>query len=259
MAGTRLELPNKVAVVTGGGSGMGRSFSLLFAKEGAKVVVVDIVSEAGSGTVDSIKTGGGQASFVLADVTKEEDVKRVVKKVVEIYGRIDILVNNAGILHGGTVVQTSEADWDRVMATNLKSMFLMSKYTVPEMAKNGGVIINMGSDAGLIGNPDSAAYCASKGGVVSLTRAMALDHAAQGIRVNSICPGAIDTPMMQKLMKQMTEEQWNEWKARVKTRYPLGRIGKPEEVAEVALFLASDRSSFMTGAAVSVDGGLTIK
>jgi meso-butanediol dehydrogenase/(S,S)-butanediol dehydrogenase/diacetyl reductase len=254
-----MELVDKVAIITGGGSGMGRSFSLLFAREGAKVVVVDVVSEAGIETVSLIKKAGGQAVFVFADVTKEGDVVQAVKKTIETYGGVDILVNNAGILHMGTVVQTTADDWDKILDTNLKSMFLMSKYAVPEMAKNSGVIINMASDAGLIGNPNSAAYCASKGGVVSLTRAMALDHAAEGIRVNCICPGAIETPLLERGFMELTKEQRDAWRARVKTRYPLGRIGKPEEVAEVALFLASAKSSFVTGAAISVDGGLTIQ
>ncbi len=259
MFAVAMELSGRVAIVTGGGSGMGRSFSILFAKEGARVVVVDIVEKSGTETVTLIEKAGGQALFVLADLTKAEDAKQVVRKTIDAYGRLDTLVNNAGILHMGTVVQTTEADWDAILATNLKSMFLMSKCAVPEIAKNGGTIINMASDAGLIGNPDSAAYCASKGGVISLTRAMALDHAAEGIRVNCICPGAIDTPLLKKGFDELSQEQRDAWRARVKERYPLGRIGKPEEVAQVALFLASDGSSFMTGAAVSVDGGLTIK
>jgi len=238
---------------------MGRAFSLRFAKEGAKIVVVDFVKETGMETVEMVKKTNGHAVFVFADLTKLEDAKQAVAKAAEAFGRVDILVNNAGIQHMGTVVETSEANWDKTMATNLKSMFLMSKFAVPEIAKNGGSIINMASDAGLIGNPNTAAYCASKGGVIALTRAMALDHAGQGIRVNCICPGAIDTPLLERGLQELTQEQREAWRGRVKVRYPLGRIGKPEEVAEVALFLASSRSSFMTGAAVSVDGGLTIQ
>jgi NAD(P)-dependent dehydrogenase (short-subunit alcohol dehydrogenase family) len=158
----------------------------------------------------------------------------------------------------GTILETSEEDWDRLISVNTKSMFLMAKYAVPAMkTAGGGVIINMGSDAGLIGNPKTAAYCASKGAVIALTRAMALDHAPDGIRVNSICPGAIDTPLHKQVMLELSPEEREAWKSRVKVRYPLGRIGTPDEVANLALFLATDKSSFMTGAAVSIDGGLT--
>jgi NAD(P)-dependent dehydrogenase (short-subunit alcohol dehydrogenase family) len=237
---------------------MGRTFSLLFAKEGAKVVVADINETSGKETVNMIKEKGGDAVFALGDVSKATGAEGIVKACMEAYGKLNILVNNAGIQFMGTILETSEEDWDRLISVNTKSMFLMAKYAVPAMkTAGGGVIINMGSDAGLIGNPKTAAYCASKGAVIALTRAMALDHAPDGIRVNSICPGAIDTPLHKQVMLELSPEEREAWKSRVKVRYPLGRIGTPDEVANLALFLATDKSSFMTGAAVSIDGGLT--
>ncbi|HYC26723.1 MAG TPA: SDR family oxidoreductase [Nitrososphaerales archaeon] len=253
-----MELEGRVAIVTGAGSGMGRTFSLLFAKEGAKVMAVDINQASGEETVRMIRERGGEAAFVIGDVSKSAGAEGAVKACVERFGRLDILMNNAGIQFMGTILETSEDQWDKIMAVNTKSMFLMSKYAVPAMAKGGkGVILNMGSDAGLIGNPKTAAYCASKGAVIALTRSMALDHAPDGIRVNCICPGAIDTPLHVQVMNELSPEERDAWKARVKVRYPLGRIGTPDEVANLVLFLASDKSSFMTGAAVSIDGGLT--
>ncbi len=252
-----MELPNKVAIVTGAGSGMGRTISLLFAKEGAKVVAADI-RETGGETAKMIKDAGGEAIFVKGDVGKGQDAEEIVRRCDEKYGRLDILMNNAGIQFTGTVLETREEDWDKVFWVNVRSMFVMSKAAIPVMTRSGGgVIINMGSDAGLIGNPKIAAYCASKGAVVAFTRALALDHAAAGIRANSICPGAIDTPLHVQAMSDLTPEEAAAWKARVKVRYPLGRIGKPEEVANLALFLASSRSSFITGTAMVIDGGLT--
>jgi NAD(P)-dependent dehydrogenase (short-subunit alcohol dehydrogenase family) len=253
-----MELSGRVAIITGAGSGMGRVFSQTFAKEGAKVMAVDINEESGRETVKMIADSGGEAKFVLGDVSRSDGAEGAVKACIDAYGRLDILFNNAGVQSMGTVLETKEEDWDRILRVNTKSMFLMSKFAVPALARSGhGVIINMGSDAGLIGNPKTAAYCASKGAVIALTRAMALDHAEAGIRVNCICPGAIDTPLHKQVMNELSPTEREAWKSRVKVRYPLGRIGTPEEVANLALFLASDRSSFMTGAAVSIDGGLT--
>jgi NAD(P)-dependent dehydrogenase (short-subunit alcohol dehydrogenase family) len=237
---------------------MGRTFSILFASEGAKVVAADINEASGLETVKLIKDKGGDATFVKGDVSTSSGAEGIVKSCVDAYGRLDILVNNAGIQFMGTILETSEEQWDKIISVNTKSMFLMAKYAVPAMRKSGGgVIINMGSDAGLIGNPKTAAYCASKGAVIALTKAMAVDHAPDGIRVNCMCPGAIDTPLHKQVMHDLSPEEADAWRSRVKVRYPLGRIGTPDEVANLALFLASDKSSFMTGAAVSIDGGLT--
>jgi NAD(P)-dependent dehydrogenase (short-subunit alcohol dehydrogenase family) len=237
---------------------MGRTFSILFASEGAKVVAADVNDASGSETVKLIKEKGGDATFVHGDVSTSSGAEGIVKACVDAYGRLDVLVNNAGIQFMGTILETSEEQWDKIISVNTKSMFLMAKYAVPAMRKSGGgVIINMASDAGLIGNPKTAAYCASKGAVIALTKAMAVDHAPDGIRVNCMCPGAIDTPLHKQVMNELTPEEAEAWRSRVKVRYPLGRIGTPDEVANLALFLASDRSSFMTGAAVSIDGGLT--
>jgi NAD(P)-dependent dehydrogenase (short-subunit alcohol dehydrogenase family) len=252
-----LELSDKVAIVTGAGSGMGRVISLLFAKEGAKVVTADI-RNTGEDTSRMIREAGGQSIFVMGDVSKSKDAEEIVRRCEAEYKRLDVLMNNAGVQFMGTVLETKEEDWDRILSINVKSMYLMSKYAIPLMEKSGGgVIINMGSDAGLIGNPKTAAYCASKGAVIALTRALALDHAPKGIRVNSICPGAINTPLHEQVMNEISQEEREAWEARVKVRYPLGRIGRPEEVANLALFLASERSSFVTGSAISIDGGLT--
>jgi NAD(P)-dependent dehydrogenase (short-subunit alcohol dehydrogenase family) len=250
-----MRLEGKVALITGAGSGIGQATARLFAKEGAKVVVVDIDGRGGEETARLIEISGGEATFVRADVSKSAEAEKMVKLAVETYGRLDILHNNAGISQVGTVVDTPEEVWDKTINVNLKGIFLGSKYAIPEMLKTGGgIIVNTASVWGLVSAPASAAYCASKGAVIALTKAMALDH-APNIRVNCICPGDILTPMTErdlaargdpeKALKAMTEP------------YPIGRLGKPEEIAEAALFLASDSSSFMTGAALIVDGGWT--
>jgi NAD(P)-dependent dehydrogenase (short-subunit alcohol dehydrogenase family) len=191
---------------------------------------------------------------VHADVSKAEDCQLAVRQTVEKFGKLDILFNNAGIIKRSTVVETSEEEWDKVMSINVKSIFLLSKYAIPLMAKKGGgVIVNTASGWGLAGGRKAAAYCASKGAVVLLTKAMALDHAAQNIRVNCICPGDTDTPMLRSEARQLGKPE-NQFLSESAQR-PLGRIGKPEEIAQAALFLASDASSFITGTALVVDGG----
>lgn len=240
-----LRLKGKVALITGAGRGIGRATAILFARNGAKVVVADIDSKEGEETVDLIKAAGGEATFVKVDVSKATDAERVVKATIEKYGKLDILFNNAGIELESRVEDMSESDWDRLININLKGMFLCSKYAIPQMLKQGGgVIINTASTAGFQGLGHEAAYCASKGGVIALTKAMAVDYAADNIRVNCICPGPIATrltPPRQSTIKKI----------------PLGRIGKPEEIANVALFLASEESSFVTGHALVADGGMT--
>jgi NAD(P)-dependent dehydrogenase (short-subunit alcohol dehydrogenase family) len=247
-------LSDKVALITGGASGIGRATALLFAKEGAAVAIVDLNEVEGKAVVQKIIDNGGTAIFVHADVSKAEDCQLAIRQTVEKFGKLDILFNNAGIIRRATVVETSEEEWDKVMSINVKSIFLLSKYAIPVMAKKGGgVIINTASGWGLAGGRKAAAYCASKGAVVLLTKAMALDHAAQNIRVNCICPGDTDTPMLRSEARQLGKPE-NQFLSESAQR-PLGRIGKPEEIAQAALFLASDASSFITGTALVVDGG----
>jgi NAD(P)-dependent dehydrogenase (short-subunit alcohol dehydrogenase family) len=251
---SRKALNGKVALITGGASGIGRATALLFAREGATVAIVDLNESEAKGVVQKIIENGGMAIFVRADVSKAADCQLVVQRIVEQLGKLDILFNNAGIIRRASVVETSEEEWDRVMTTNVKSVFLLSKYAIPIMAEaGGGVIINTASGWGLVGGRNAAAYCASKGAVVLLTKAMALDHGAQNIRVNCICPGDTDTPMLRNEARQLgkPEEQFLSESA----QRPLQRVGKPEEIAQAALFLASDASSFVTGTALVVDGG----
>jgi len=250
-----MRLKNKVALITGAGSGIGQASAVLFAKEGAKVVVVDIDPKRGLETVNLIKNEGGEAMFVNADVTKASDAEKMVKTTVEKYGKLDILFNNVGsFLLLGTVPDTTEEKWDRIIEINLKSVFLGSKYAIPEMIKRGGgVIINTASENGLVGTTGAAGYCAAKGGVVLLTKAMALDHVQQNIRVNCICPCNVATPMLERFLATFDEQT----RRKILLAMPMGRFGKPEEVAYAALFLASDESSYVTGSALVVDSGFT--
>lgn len=247
-------LEGKHALITGGASGIGRATALLFAREGAAVAVADRDEAGGHEIVDRIRSGGGRAVFVACDVTIEADCRRAVQTVVEELGGLDILFNNAGIIRRATVLDLSEEEWDRVMAVNVKGIFLMSKHAIPIMAAaGGGVIINTASGWGLKGGRNAVAYCASKAAVVNMTRAMALDHGAQKIRVNCVCPGDTDTPMLRDEARQLGEPE-EQFLAEAASR-PLQRIGTPEEVAQAVLFLASDAASFITGAALVVDGG----
>ncbi len=247
-------LTGKVALITGGASGIGRATALLFAREGAAVSVVDIDQAKGQAVVKEIVEEGGRAIFVHCDVTQAADCQRAVQQTVEELGGLDILFNNAGIIRRATVVETTEEEWDRVMAVNVKSVFLLSKYAIPIMAgAGGGVIINTASGWGLVGGRKAAVYCASKGAVVNLTRAMALDHGEQNIRVNCICPGDTDTPMLRDEARQLGEPD-ERFLAQAADR-PLRRVGRPEDIAQAALYLASDAASFVTGTALVVDGG----
>ncbi len=251
---SRGALEGKVTLITGGASGIGRATALLFAREGAAVAIVDVNELEGEAVVQTIVNEGGKAIFVRADVSKAVDCQFAVHQTVKQLGKLDALFNNAGIIRRASVTELSEEDWDRVMAINVKSVFLLSKYAIPIMTKaGGGVIINTASGWGLIGGRKAAAYCASKGAVVLLTKAMAIDHGAQNIRVNCICPGDIDTPMLRDEAKQLGQPE-DKFLAESAQR-PLQRIGKPEEIAQAVLYLASDASSFVTGTALVVDGG----
>jgi NAD(P)-dependent dehydrogenase (short-subunit alcohol dehydrogenase family) len=247
-------LQDKVALITGGASGIGRATALLFATVGARVVVVDIDQAAGESVTRTIQETGGQAIFIPADVSQAAACRQAVARTVAEFERLDILFNNAGIIRRASILELSEAQWDQVMAVNLKSVFLLSKYALPVMIEaGGGVIINTASGWGLVGGRQAAAYCASKGAVVLLTKAMALDHGPQNIRVNCICPGDTDTPLLHSEAQQLgqSEEQFLVEAA----QRPLQRLGRPEDIAQAALYLASDAAAFVTGTSLVVDGG----
>jgi NAD(P)-dependent dehydrogenase (short-subunit alcohol dehydrogenase family) len=248
------QIAGKCAIITGGASGIGRATVELFCEEGAMVVIADIDQIAGQALAEAVNAAGGEALFVPCDVTQAADCQKVVQAAVEHYGRLDILFNNAGVIRRSDVLGTSEEEWDLVMDVNAKSVFLMSRYAVPVMAAaGGGVIINSGSGWGLKGGSMALAYCASKAAVVNMTRAMAIDHGGQNIRVNCVCPGDTDTPMLRGEAGQLAQDM-GEFMAEAADR-PLGRYGEPIEVAQAVLFLASEASSYVTGAALVVDGG----
>ncbi len=251
-------LRDKVAMVTGAGSGIGKATAEHFAQEGAKVVVVDWNAASGQETAATIVNAGGQAVFCHADVSIAAQVAAAVGTAVERFGRLDILVNNAAIQILSKLVETSEADWDRTHSVNLKGVFLGCKYAIPAMKKGGGgAIVNIASVLGIVADPDLAAYCAAKGGVISLTRVAALTYGSDGIRVNCICPGDVETPLVQEYFNKDPDPA--RLRNEIYSKYALRRIASPNEVAKVAAFLASSQSSFMTGSAVVMDGGLTIK
>lgn len=247
-----LRLENRVAIVTGGGAGIGRATSLLFSREGARVVVSDYNEEGGQETVRTIEKTGGTGLFIPTDVSKPDQVQSMIDATLNMYGGIDILFNNAGILFFGTILDTSLKTWARVMDINLTGTFLCSRAVLPHMIKRGGgSIINMTSSTGAHdASPNAAAYVSSKGGVALLTKCMAIDHARDKVRVNAIAPGPTDTEM---LRDNLTKDQIEAFK----NTFPMKRLGRPEELARAALFLASDEASFVTGAVIAVDGGQT--
>jgi len=249
-----MRLENKIALITGGTSGIGQATAILFAREGAKVAITGRDEKRGLAVTKRIVTDGGKAVFIRADVQSAEECNHAVAETLSAYKGLDILFNNAGVFFPHTVVDCTEEEWDLQMDVNLKGTFLMSKAALPHMiAQRKGVIINNSSGWGIVGGDAAVAYCASKGGVVLLTKAMAIDHGRQGIRVNCICPGDVDTPMLPEDAR-MRGLKWDDYLAGCANR-PLGRIGTTDEIAKSALFLASDDSSFMTGAALVVDGG----
>ena len=247
-------LAGRRVLITGAASGIGRAIALLFAQEGAAVAVADLDRAGGEAVVREITAGGGQAAFVLCNVAQETDCQRAVEFTIDELGGLDILVNNAGIIRRTTVLETAEQDWDQVMAVNVKSVYLLSRFAIPAMVRaGGGAIINMGSGWGLTGGRSAAAYCASKGAVVQLTRAMAIDHGPHNVRVNCVCPGDTDTPMLADEAEQLGTPR-ERFMAEAADR-PLGRVGTPEEIARAVLYLASEEASFVTGAVLVVDGG----
>jgi len=247
-------LKDRVGLITGGASGIGRATALLFCLEGAAVAIVDLDEDGGAAAAEEARTAGGRALFLPGDVSRADDCRRVVAATVAAFGGLDVLCNNAGIIRRADVLATTEAEWDRVMGVNVKSVFLMSREAIPHLAaRGGGAIVNTASGWGLKGGAAAAAYCASKGAVVNLTRAMALDHAGQGIRVNAVCPGDTDTPMLRAEAAQLGQPV-EEFLAGAAAR-PLGRSARPEEIARAVLYLASEASSFVTGTTLVVDGG----
>jgi len=249
-------LTGKVAVVTGGGTGIGRAIALALAREGAEVALVGRRKDKLEETANEIRSVAGIASVFPADITKSAHTKTVVEQVETQFGKLNVLVNNAGVLSVSTIETISEDDWDRVITTNLKGPFLMSRAALPAMRRaGGGSIVNVGSVLGLVAVKDRAAYCASKGGVTLLTKAMALDHAEEHIRVNCICPSVVETDLIRDLFAE-SEQGRRAKRTRIAT-IPMGRFGQPQDVAGLAVFLASDESSWMTGTAIPLDGGLT--
>jgi NAD(P)-dependent dehydrogenase (short-subunit alcohol dehydrogenase family) len=249
---------DRVALVTGGGSGIGLAAANLFAAEGAAVAVVDVRAEAADEAAGKIVAEGGRAVALVANVADAEQVAAAVARAAEEFGRIDVLYNNAGVNSAGSIADADEDDWDRCFDVNVKGTFLFSRAVVPHLrAAGGGSIVNQGSVAGLVGVPNFAAYCAAKGAVVSLTRSMAIDLAPDGIRVNAICPGTVFTPLMEPMLRARGDGDLEAGLAKTVVKYPIGRLGNPEEIARVALFLASDDASFVTGSIVTADGGMT--
>lgn len=250
-----MRLANKVALITGAGSGIGRESALLFAKEGAQVVVSDVNETGGYETVALIEAAGGQATFVRADVSKAADTKAMIEAAEAAYGKLNVLFNNAGIFHpdDGSVLDTEEAIWDLTMNINLKGVFLGCKYGIPALLRaGGGSIINTASFVAILGAATSqTAYTASKGGVLSMTREIAVEFARQNIRVNALCPGPVETPLLEELLADPARRQ------RRLVHIPPGRFAKAPEIANAALFLASDESSFVNGSTFLVDGGIT--
>lgn len=247
-------LDNKITLVTGAASGIGRAIAETFAKAGGFVYVADRDGDGGQETVKRVTSSGGKAAFVPLDVTKESDCEAARAMVHGAYGRLDVLVNNAGIGHVGTMMQTAGADMDRLYAVNVRGVFNVTHAFLPEMLKRQyGVIVNMASIGGVVGVRDRLAYCATKFAVVGLTKSMALDHAADGIRVNCICPGRVETPFVSARLKEYPDPQ-KAYQEMASTQ-AIGRMAKPEEIAAAALYLASDDSAFVTGTALLIDGG----
>lgn len=249
-----MRLAGKTAIVTGAAGGIGRATALAMAAEGAKVAVVDLNSAGVDELAQQIRAAGGRALPIVADVSAEPDIEAVVAQTVEAFDTVDVVFNNAGVIRRTTVLETSVEMWDQVFAVNVRSIFLMCKHVVPIMAAaGGGSIVNTGSGWGLKGGGRAVSYCASKGAVVNLTRALAIDHGHQGIRVNSVNPGDVDTGMLRDEARQLAQDTAG-FLAEAADR-PLGRMGQPEEIAAAVVWLASDEASYVTGAALSVDGG----
>lgn len=251
-----MRLKDKVAIITGAGSGIGQATAVLFSKEGAYVVIADIDKEKGTITLDLIKNQNGDAIFVETNVSNAESVRKMVNAALDNYGKIDILVNNAGIFFDAKVIDMTEDEWNRIMDINLKSVFLCCKYCIPEMIKNkGGSIVNISSESGIIGEKDLSAYCVSKSGIIALTKCIAIEYAEYNIRANSVCPGTIETALVKDFIRKAADP------AKALHDFqcvrPANRLGHPNEIAAGILYLASDESPYATGSILSIDGGFT--
>jgi meso-butanediol dehydrogenase/(S,S)-butanediol dehydrogenase/diacetyl reductase len=250
-------LPGKVAIVTGAAAGIGRASALLFAQEGASIAAVDLDRVGCAALVSEIVKAGGRAAAIVGDVSRAADAQRIVKEARQHFGQLDILFNNAGVVPHGKVHETTEGEWDRAMAINVKSMYLLCHEVVPLFLEQGrGVILNTSSATALRSVPDRATYSASKGAVLALTRSMALDYVKNNIRVNCLCPGTIDTPSLGQRLAAFADPAGA--RRQFIARQPMGRLGTAEEVAQAALYLVSDDAGFVTGAAFSIDGGFAI-
>ena len=248
-----MRLQDRVAVITGAGSGIGRAMSILFAREGALVLAADLDGAAAEETAAQV---GARCVAMRVDASQPEEVRAMIERAVGEMGRIDVLCNNAGIGSTTDVVDCEPDDWDRVMTVNVRSVFLGCKYAVPHMVRQGrGAIVNTASVAGMVGVPKRASYCASKGAVIALTRQVAMDFVKQGVRVNCVCPGTVDSPWVERLLAGVDDRAAA--RAALEARQPMGRLGTPEEVAAAALYLASDDAAFVTGTSLVLDGGWT--
>lgn len=249
------KLEGRVALISGISTGLGRAGALLFAREGAVVVGLDVDADGAAATVAEMVDGGGAGAVATGDASRSEDVQRAVREAMDRFGKLDLLWANAGIGVFKDVVDTTEAEWDRIVGVNLKGAYLMAHFGIPALRRaGGGTVVLTASTSAVVGSPRWAAYCATKGGMLMLCRAMALDHAGDGIRVNCVCPGSIDTPLLQQDMRSRgvpIEEAIEQDRG----AHPMNRIGRPDEVARAALFLSCDDSSFTTGSALFVDGG----
>jgi meso-butanediol dehydrogenase/(S,S)-butanediol dehydrogenase/diacetyl reductase len=251
-----MRLKDKVCIITGGGSGIGRASALLFARDGARLAVADKRLQAAEAVASECTGEGAQALPVEVDVARAIDVQRMVAATVAAFGRLDVLVNNAGYGIAGSVVETDEQAWDDLMAVNVRGVFLCCKYAIPVMKANGGgAIVNTASVVAAVGIRDRAAYCASKGAVAALTRAVAIDHVGDGIRCNAVAPGTVDTPYFDRILKTSADPA--AVRKKLETRQLLGRLGTPEEIAAAILFLAGDESRFATGSILTIDGGMS--
>lgn len=251
---SKKRLQSKVAVISGGNVGIGRASVLRFVEEGAIVVITARNQDTANETLDLIKEKGGTGHFIACDVTQIDQCEYVIQETIATYGKLDILVNNAGIIYRNkTVKETTPEEWQRTFDVNVNGAFYLSKFAIPHLEATKGNIVNVASYVGMVGFQGIPAYCASKGALIQLTRAMALDHAAEGIRVNCVCPGSVHTEMITAAWEAHGEGAEDVWSS----KHPLGRIAQPIEVANAILYLASDEASFLTGVALPVDGGVT--